>query len=152
MARSVPALARLFRRLERLLPGCVVVPNPERPRDVERLLSRGVLWTSPDVRHLPARPNFCHRTVALKRHRHPARYDVATGYYLATNDAAWRQHSWLVDKRNEQIVETTGNDATHYFGVRLDDREASVFVNNELKAEHRTQTPNRQGRLEAKKG
>jgi hypothetical protein len=139
MRGRVPALGRLFRRLERLWAGSVVAPVPERSRDVERLLSRGVLWTSPEVRHLPARPNLCHRTVALKRHRHPARYDVATGYYLGVNDSVWRQHSWLIDKHNDQIVETTGNAATRYFGVRLNDREASAFVNDEIESEDRAE-------------
>jgi hypothetical protein len=47
----------------------------------------------------------CHENVIVQKEKYPHKYRIATGYALSS-DGLWRQHSWLVDKKN-RTYETT---------------------------------------------
>ena len=47
----------------------------------------------------------CHQNVIEQKEKHPDKYRIVTGYALS-DDGLWRQHSWLVDKKN-RTYETT---------------------------------------------
>ena len=60
-------------------------------------------------------PSDCHENSARLHRKAPSRYEVRTGYALS-RDGIWRPHSWVIDSKNDTIIETTQKRVT-YFGV-----------------------------------
>ena len=75
----------------------------------------------------------CHQNVAKMygSSKFPKKsYGIATGYYMHKDEGLWRSHSWLYHRKTGRILETTGNEATHYFGVALSAEESKAYVKN----------------------
>lgn len=62
---------------------------------------------------------MCHENVAKMHRRNPQRFAICTGYALS-NDSIWRPHSWVLDKKNRRIIETTEKRVTYYGFVEID--------------------------------
>ena len=58
--------------------------------------------------------NRCHDNAQKLYQEHPNRYRLAYGYALS-EDGLWRQHSWLIRKSDNAIMETTEK-RLRYFG------------------------------------
>lgn len=127
---DVDAWRRLTEHLGNRAPGTLVVPAPGGDPNMRRLVTDGTL-TSPGrgvtVRVVKGERNRCHSNVA-RRWATRKRNDmsIATGYCL-DDDGLWRCHSWLVTTDRKTVVETTVPRVA-YFGIVLDDGEATDFV------------------------
>jgi len=67
----------------------------------------------------------CHYRSAKYWKENPNKYQIVTGYALAS-DGLWNRHSWLLDnKRN--VVETTPIGRDIYYGMPLESEEAKLF-------------------------
>lgn len=60
-------------------------------------------------------PCRCYENSVRLAYRYPKRYQRAIGYALSV-DGLWRPHSWALDVKRKQIVETTEKRLI-YFGV-----------------------------------
>ena len=105
--------------------GEMLVPVDQSPDMVRLLLERGHGFDSAAVVHRPGEASQCHKN-ALKAWGEDESVQVVMGYGLS-EDGLWRQHSWLWDPVNNQIIETTVP-RVKYFGVVLTDIQAfTVF-------------------------
>jgi hypothetical protein len=109
-----------------------IMPEPEGVLD--KLLSRGQVWSGLRARKIAGARNRCHGNSALAYFRFSNNQTkwksckIMTGYAMAS-DSIWRQHSWLlVDGR---LVDTTMTFEL-YFGIILSDVEACQFVMQEV--------------------
>lgn len=100
-------------------------------RDFRALLEQGTLSYGDNHRLIKGQPSSCHSNSAKLYDENPDRLRIATGYALS-EDGCWRQHSWLVDKDNdEQIIETTVPRVA-YYGIVLDKEQCEMFVDDNL--------------------
>ena len=123
-----------FGGLEVVLPRYDELSEPEQQRqayDVKAVLDRGETWAGARAAVEAGAENSCHTNVA--RLASAERGNIASGWALA-DDGLWREHSWLIDRAGEavgQLVETT-QPWLLYHGYRLDSRESSWFIHDEL--------------------
>jgi hypothetical protein len=98
------------------------------PHEFDRILNRGELFIAVEKK-LDLGDHKCHVNTAELWNAVPKdQYRLCTGYYLDMNsDQCWRSHSWLLDRRTRKVIETTDNNATHYFGYIMSDAEANEF-------------------------
>lgn len=96
--------------------------------DLRNIMERGQLWLGENPKMMPGRPSQCHRNSASCWERNKYRTILCTGYALS-EDGLWRQHSWLVDFKHQQIVETTVPRVA-YFGFAMTQEEAEDFCEN----------------------
>lgn len=94
--------------------------------DLTNILERGQLWIGKIVTMMPGMPSQCHRNSSACWDVNRNRTILCTGYALS-DDGLWRQHSWLVDFRHQQIVETTVP-MVAYFGFAMTKEEAEDFL------------------------
>src|SRR5205823_11877509 len=100
----VPVPTQLHRELETLLlsyGGSELVCLPE---DSDAIL-RGTLMQSTKIILKLGERNRCHDNAQKLYQEHPNRYRLAYGYALS-EDGLWRQHSWLIRKSDNAIMET----------------------------------------------
>jgi hypothetical protein len=102
--------------------GACVVPRVE--PDKEKIMTRGELRMGGAADLREGLHNQCHQNAAYNYQQdgHP----IVTGYALS-DDGAWRQHTWNIDKSTGKVIETT-EERTAYFGFVLEKDEASQFV------------------------
>ncbi|HEV2643050.1 MAG TPA: hypothetical protein VGT98_10095 [Candidatus Elarobacter sp.] len=121
-----PKLAHLDELKRRLLSmgGWAVVLREQEP-DLDAILSRGVLLSGDDAVQDIAEDSQCHFNSGMQHLLNPKGRAIMTGYALS-EDGMWRQHSWIYDRDDDAVVETTEK-RVGYFGVLLDDLEAITF-------------------------
>ena len=121
-----PTFAHLDELKRRLLSmgGWAVVLREQEP-DLDAILARGVLLNGDDAVQDGADVSQCHLSAGMQHLRNPKGRAIMTGYALS-EDGMWRQHSWIYDRDDDAVVETT-EARVGYFGVLLDDLEAIAF-------------------------
>lgn len=126
--RFAPVGSSASSALTKTLKGDVV--KDEDPK-LEKAFKQGraQILVKPKVQQVksPYGANYCHQNTA-KMWKPGGSTDIMTGYYADAKEpggAVWRPHSWLM--RGNKVLETTGNKATHYVGVRLTEAEAKRF-------------------------
>lgn len=104
--------------------GGLVVAHRSTDPDYDGLLvERGKLVEPGEVALRQGDPETCHRNTAAHFLLDYPAYRIATGYAL--DDFMWVRHSWLLS--GDTIIETARRKRL-YFGVTLDEAEASRFV------------------------
>ena len=106
--------------------GVGVVPSEE--PDLDKLLERGYLRDARGVRMKKGRPVQCHGNAARIWEMNRNWAVIVTGWAL-TADGLWRQHSWVKDRRDDRLFETTTKREL-YFGFDLEPAEAVIFYLN----------------------
>lgn len=96
--------------------------------DLENILDRGQLWYGEGAMMMRGAPSQCHRNSAACWEANKSRTILCTGYAMS-EDGLWRQHSWLVNFRNQCIVETT-EPRVAYFGFPMTRDEAQAFADD----------------------
>jgi hypothetical protein len=91
--------------------------------DLEKIISRGQVWSGRGALFMKGRPSDCHGNTAALYEANMDRVQICTGYALS-DDGFWRQHSWGFC--NNKPVETTVARVA-YFGVILTPDEAEQF-------------------------
>lgn len=92
-------------------------------------LARGELMKQP-VRKGRGRASECHRNASRYFRSDPQRYRIVSGFALSqdTNGVGcWVPHSWTLDTRAGEIVETT-LPRTLYYGLELSGDRAETFA------------------------
>ncbi len=87
--------------------------------DLKLLLSKGKIYDYP-IKVEKMETSLCHENSAYIWMGNSFRYHYITGYVLNFQDRTWRQHSFIFDSFEKQILETTIK-RHKYFGVRLSD-------------------------------
>ena len=119
--------ARLLELHEKLLSfGGVRTCLPVLEDDLANILDRGQVWLGKTIKMMPGVPSQCHRNSSACWNVNRNRTILCTGYALS-EDGLWRQHSWLVDFRHQQVVETTVPRVA-YFGFAMTQEEAEDFL------------------------
>ena len=98
--------------------------------DLDKLITRGVLFKPNKVRVVKMRVSKCHENSACFWGNYTNEHGtdnlkIATGWVLAENDV-WYQHTWLYQPKTNDIIETT-HKRQQYFGFLLTDGEAYDF-------------------------
>ena len=122
-----PELAQLEARLLGIEGEAVVLRSEP---DLEKILSRGEVRNGKGARIGKGMPNGCHENSAAYYDEHRGEVSIMTGFALS-NDGIWRQHSWLIENKIEQIIETTVCRSL-YYGFKMTDDEAEGFVLNQF--------------------
>ena len=98
--------------------------------DIDAILDRGKYYSGRS-RMMKGQPSQCHRNSCELWENNYKDHDVAicTGYALSA-DGMWRQHSWLVWRKEsedkEVIIETTKKRVA-YYGFEMTEEEAKEF-------------------------
>lgn len=92
--------------------------------ELQRMVKDGTLFGKKIIR-IKGERGRCHKNVA-DRYRRIGRdkFRIASGYALS--DGVWYQHSWGLD-RDENVIETTGNEYDEYYGYILNEEESDDF-------------------------
>lgn len=77
------------------------------------------------AKFIEGRVNSCHSNSAKIYSGDPKRYQIVTG--LALNEEIWREHTWVRDLKNKELIETT-EPREKYFGITLSGEAAKDFV------------------------
>jgi len=104
--------------------GEMIVPVPE--PDLAEIIARGKHIKAP-VKMKTMRQSACHKNAAKLCRMNP-NYRIMTGWALS-DDGLWRQHSWVLDKKTNTIIETTELREA-YFGIELEGQAARDFIEN----------------------
>ena len=69
--------------------------------------------------------------------KNPDRYRVYVGYalFIAPSMSLWTKHYWLVDRKDNQLLESTKNKFRYYFGITLSKEAPAKLVENASKAQ-----------------
>ena len=96
-------------------------------KDLNAIITRGILIKGRNVRMIKGEPCSCHSNVAELWNCKRDRILMMTGYGLS-KDGMWRQHSWALDvqPRSAVIVETTVKRIA-YFGFVMTEAESVKF-------------------------
>ena len=126
---ELPNLSHLTNLRNRLLRlgGWAVILHFEEP-DLDDILERGVLVRGKTARMRKGRPRDCHCNAARNARAGSDGIAIMTGYALS-EDGAWRQHSWNLDRTSNRIIETTVKRVA-YYGFQMDDDQAARFIAN----------------------
>lgn len=92
--------------------------------DLDELLDRGVMFDAAGAVLQRSRMSQCHENAAVLAAE--GRVRIATGYALS-DDGIWRQHSWVVGRHDDILIETTERREA-YFGVLLDEAAQRRFM------------------------
>lgn len=90
----------------------------ESPQELADLLEQGIFMYGDDVDLLLGEPCNCHENARNLAIENPDKYRMMTGYALS-EDGMWRQHSWCLNNKNNQVVETTKY-RIGYYGVKVE--------------------------------
>lgn len=106
----------------------LALPDPH----LDALLARGEVFRPKGRKFLRLEEHHSHTHAALYYARHHALghggpCEIVTGYALS--DGTWHPHSWIWDGR--RVLEPNITPEL-YYGVRLDAREAALFVGSQL--------------------
>jgi hypothetical protein len=102
-----------------------VTPDVADDADTNRLVVSGHIWPQKVVRAKAAEHNACHEVAADIHSQDPSRFTHIYGYALTADDGMWRSHSWVHDRRTDQLIEPTPSSRAKYFGVALSDPNRS---------------------------
>ena len=103
-------------------------PDKGERRWAELFAQRAVCWPAKPARRAPkAEWQECHQVAAELAGSDSARYALIFGYAL-DNDAHWRTHSFVFDRKRHMLVEPTPLLRRAYIGVELDAQEAADFL------------------------
>lgn len=80
--------------------------TPKFDDDINILLKHGVVFKNTDKIIKWLKPSQCHENSLIIYLNNDNKYDIYTWYALS-DDWLWRQHSWLIDKKNNKTIETT---------------------------------------------
>lgn len=99
--------------------------------DSNKILERGLLYEAGkyQVKIIKGLTNQCHKNAIRLWKEKPEQYQMFTGYYLLKDIDGlfyWRMHSWVLDVKTNQIIETTKK-ALFYFGFPLNNEECNDF-------------------------
>jgi len=118
-----PRIEQLKQKLIGALGVAAVMPVIE--EDIVPLLERGEFFEMMHIKMWPGDACQCHSNSAAIWEQDHDRYDLFTGYGLSA-DGIWRQHSWVYDTKNGEIIETT-EDRLVYYGFKMTNEEAEKF-------------------------
>lgn len=126
---------RLWRELAEILlsiAGEWVVPpllRPSRKTGYEEFLrqvmARSQRFASTGVRKGRGKPGLCHQNAARIARDSPSMM-IMSGFALS-RDGRWREHSWILDSKRMELVETC-DPRVLYFGFVLRPEEAKGFI------------------------
>jgi hypothetical protein len=122
-----------IKAIHNVTPGTGVIPDNAKDGSGHLLAKRGELFNASNVKMVNGKAGACHQNCAKMygSEKFPRKaYGISTGYYMDSSEGLWRSHSWLYHRDSGRVIETTGNHATHYFGVKLTDSEAKTYVKN----------------------
>jgi len=85
--------------------------------EADNIMTKGKLYGA-TYRKVRGVPCHCHENVVEQKAKYPEKYRIVTGYALC-DDSLWRQHSWLVDKKDRTYETTVPRFA--YFGYLVED-------------------------------
>lgn len=99
-------------------------PDPR----VDLLLSEGAMFDAP-VRRVPGVRNQCHAN-ACELAADNSDLLIGTGYASYGGHGDWYSHSWGYRSygANGEILETTGNDFTYYWGITITYEQSEELV------------------------
>lgn len=117
--------AKLLQLGGKLVPFPVPRPGYLSEPYAKKLLARGYAQPGAPARYQRGQANSCHSNAARLWASNPRRYAIESGYALS-RDGGWREHSWIYDLKDRQIIESTEK-RVKYFGFRLTDPEAKTF-------------------------
>lgn len=101
-----------------------IFSRPAFEDDLDKILSRAILFADNKVTLMKGRENQCHFNSAMCWDANRDISSIATGYALL--NGMWVQHSWVLHDTTGDIIETTSKrDA--YFGFILSQEEAETF-------------------------
>ena len=118
-----PRIEQLKQKLIGALGVAAVMPVIEEA--IVPLLERGEFLEMMRVTKAPGEASRCHTNSAFIWELDPDRYELMTGYGLS-KDGVWRQHSWVYDTKEGEIIETT-EERVVYYGFRMTKDEANKF-------------------------
>jgi len=125
-SRSLPARLRPLEEKLLSLGGSFALVRHNEP-DAEKILARGERLSGRGAVLKVVEHNRCHTNAARLWLAAPARFEIMTGYALSS-DGLWRQHSWVRQRKDGKLIETTERRVL-YFGFALEDgHESSRFV------------------------
>ena len=121
----------------------VCMPSVE--EDLEKLLSRGQLWSGVGSKLMKGRPISCHENSCNLWEANQDKLFISTGYALS-DDGMWRQHSWCVfpKARSVNMIETTVKRELYFgFVMTLDEIEDFGLNNTDTGIEVKPETRDR---------
>lgn len=121
-----PRIEQLKQKLIGAIGVAAVMPAVE--EDIDALLNRGEFFEMMHIKIWPGEACRCHSNSAAIWELDQDRYELMTGYGLS-KDGVWRQHSWVYDTKNGEIIETT-EERVVYYGFRMTKKEANRFYYN----------------------
>jgi hypothetical protein len=93
----------------------------------------GMILDSQHVKHTKTvMDSKCHANSAKYWKENPDKYYIMSGYALSSDDGMWRHHSWLLDKQQQTVVETTSIVRDKYYGFFLSAEMAEDFYQVEF--------------------
>lgn len=97
--------------------------------DLTKELKAGQIFSLP-VKRACGEMSACHTNSASLWKTNPKRYKIVVGWGLGspdeTTDQIWRQHTFVLDTKDNKLLETTVL-RTKYFGAILTDKQAEKF-------------------------
>lgn len=97
--------------------------------DLDKLLSRGELFSGKGSKLMKGQPSQCHSNSSELWDLNKKKVELVTGYAMSKdNDGlkVWRCHSWLIEKSSGKVIETTVKRKL-YFGFKMTTEESSKF-------------------------
>lgn len=114
--------SKFFKKIESLKEKSLIVPMYE--ENINEILERGILKENSN-KFKNGAVSRCHSNTAYYASKFK-KYRIMTGYAYTEEDRLWRQHSWLLDDK-DNAVETTPIKRDLYFGYILNDEESKIF-------------------------
>jgi hypothetical protein len=102
---------------------CVRLPEP----DMESILKHGRAFSVDGLQLVQGDKGECHSNCSKMWLRRKRQFLICTGYGLTEEDQTWRQHTWLLERRNQRLVETTAT-REKYYGVEFNFIESFLFA------------------------
>lgn len=105
--------------------GCTT--NVQFDNETLPILERGKLFTN-IVKHHIGTPGQCHRNATDLWDNNSERLLLCTGYAL--NGDKWYCHSWLIDTKDNKLIETNPVTYEKYYGFVMTILESEDFLND----------------------
>jgi hypothetical protein len=102
---------------------CVRFPEP----DMKLILQRGYAFPTDGLTLNTGQDSECHSNSSILWLNDKRNLHICTGYGLTGDDQMWRQHTWLITKQGQKIIETTIK-REMYYGVILRGLRAFLFA------------------------
>lgn len=88
---------------------------------LEQIISKGFIFDK-KIKHCLGVAGECHLNSTYLWNNNKDIYQLCTGFALFDN--VWYCHSWLIDKRDDTIIETNPTKYQMYFGYMMSDEDA----------------------------